>query len=261
MPAAEPSVRPLVPPPLPMRVRMPVAGVCAANDAGDELRLHARALGFIGCSYFARFGSNPMPRVPEVAWSTHGADWDSRYRAGALAPVDPRLVEPASLAPMLWGYPRAGSNAPAPAFMHAARAAGLGSGVVVNLVDARHGRVVVAFDAGEQPLYHAGIEQVLDMLGDLMLLAAVVHEQVLRPRLLASPSRAHLLSPRQRACLALAARGLTSADIGHKLGISMHTANFHLNNAIRIMGALNRSEAIVLGMRNGIIDDPAGRRA
>jgi DNA-binding CsgD family transcriptional regulator len=160
---------------------------------------------------------------------------------------------------MLWGYPHAIGTPPTPAFLQVARAAGLGSGVVVNIADVRYGRIVVAFDGGHQLLYGSAMDPVLDMLGDLMLLAAVMHEQVLRPRLLVGASRSHLLSPRQRACLGLAARGLTSADIGHKLGISVHTANFHINNVIRILGALNRSEAIVMGMRSGIIDGPAPR--
>jgi DNA-binding CsgD family transcriptional regulator len=244
---------------LPLRVRTPLADVCAANDIGDELRMHARTLGFVGCSYFAGFASAPSQALPEIAWSTHGSQWDTSYRSRALAHVDPRLVEPVSLAPTLWGYPHAVGAPPAPAFVRIARAVGLGSGVVVNLADVHHGRVVVAFDGGHQLLYQSAIDPVLDMLGDLMLLAAVMHEQVLRPRLLSGASRSHLLSPRQRACLALAARGLTSADIGHKLGISVHTANFHINNVIRILGALNRSEAIVMGMRSGFIDGPTLR--
>lgn len=257
MSAAASLARPLAcPQALPLRVRTPLAGVCAANDTGDELRIHARALGFLGCSYFAGFTASSAQRLPDVVWSTYGNEWDAGYRSRALAHVDPRLAEPASLAPMLWGYPRAGSRASVPAFL---QAAGLCSGVVVNIADAHHGRIVVAFDGGTQALYRSGMEEVLDMLGDLMLLATVMHEQVLRPRLLSAAARTHLLSPRQRACLALASRGLTSADIGHKLGISMHTANFHIHNVIRILGALNRSEAIVMGMRSGIIDGPAPR--
>ena len=247
------------PQPLPLRVRTPLAGVCAANDTGDELRIHARALGFVDC-LLAGFGSPPSYPTPEIAWSTHGSTWDTSYRSRALAQVDPRLVEPVSLAPMLWGYPHAIGIPPAPAFLQVARSAGLGSGVVVNIADVHHGRIVVAFDGGHQLLYRSAIDPVLDMLGDLMLLAAMMHEQVLRPRLLAGASRfPPAAALRQRACLGLAARGLTSADIGHKLGISVHTANFHINNVIRILGALNRSEAIVMGMRSGIIDGPAAR--
>ncbi len=103
MPAAESRALSLgLPQPLPLRMRMSLADACAANDTGSELRVRARALGFVGCSYFARFGTSTHS-LPEVVWSTHGDPWDCSYRFHALAHGDLRLVKQVSLASMSWG--------------------------------------------------------------------------------------------------------------------------------------------------------------
>lgn len=59
------------------------------------------------------------------------------------------------------------------------------------------------------------------------------------------------LSTRTRKCLELAANGMTSRDIGVKLGITDRTANFHCHNTTRKMAALNRKDAIAVGTARG----------
>jgi len=61
------------------------------------------------------------------------------------------------------------------------------------------------------------------------------------------------LSSRECQCLTLAARGMTSYDIGEKLGIAERTANFHFSNIISKLGVLNRREAVAMGMAHGLI--------
>jgi DNA-binding CsgD family transcriptional regulator len=51
----------------------------------------------------------------------------------------------------------------------------------------------------------------------------------------------------------MAAHGMTSADIGIKLGIAERTANFHFSNILSKLDALNRHEAIAKGMNLGLI--------
>ena len=52
------------------------------------------------------------------------------------------------------------------------------------------------------------------------------------------------LSDRQRACLELAARGLTSAQIGERLGLSPRTIDEHLQMACRTLGVRTRIQAV-----------------
>lgn len=52
------------------------------------------------------------------------------------------------------------------------------------------------------------------------------------------------LSPRQRACLEHAATGLTSAEIGERLGVSSRTVDEHLQAACRALGVRTRVQAV-----------------
>ena len=53
-----------------------------------------------------------------------------------------------------------------------------------------------------------------------------------------------VLSPRQRACLDLAAQGLTDKEIAAELGMSPRTVGGHLGEAYLRLGVSNRREAI-----------------
>lgn len=51
----------------------------------------------------------------------------------------------------------------------------------------------------------------------------------------------------------MATKGLTSGDIGGKLGIAERTVNFHIGNVLRKMEALNRPEAIAKAVARGVL--------
>ncbi len=61
------------------------------------------------------------------------------------------------------------------------------------------------------------------------------------------------LSQRQRECLELAARGLTTEDIASRLSISVRTAQFHFDCIRTKLGAANRQEAVARGIAQGLI--------
>jgi DNA-binding CsgD family transcriptional regulator len=58
-----------------------------------------------------------------------------------------------------------------------------------------------------------------------------------------APDPISTLSPQQVACLRLVAELRTSKQISEILGISSHTVDSHLSNAVRKLGAANRMEA------------------
>lgn len=60
----------------------------------------------------------------------------------------------------------------------------------------------------------------------------------------ASDDPAEGLSPRQRDCIVLAARGLASAAIGERLGISGRTVDEHLMRACQTLGVRTRVQAV-----------------
>lgn len=75
---------------------------------------------------------------------------------------------------------------------------------------------------------------------------------------LASPPHASspaltLLSPRESEVLALLSEGLSNRDVAARLGISHHTAKFHVNAILEKLGAATRTEAVVLAARSGLL--------
>ncbi len=66
------------------------------------------------------------------------------------------------------------------------------------------------------------------------------------------PARLHL-SAREREVLALLAEGAPNKVIARRLGISVHTAKFHVASVVAKLGAANRTEAIGIAMREGLV--------
>ena len=61
------------------------------------------------------------------------------------------------------------------------------------------------------------------------------------------------LSERELECLTWAALGRTDADIGDVIHRSSATARFHINNAVRKLGARNRTQAVAIAAQRGLI--------
>lgn len=61
------------------------------------------------------------------------------------------------------------------------------------------------------------------------------------------------LTPRETEVLGLLAMGLSNKEIATQLGISDHTAKFHVNAILDKMGAKTRTEAVVLAARLGLL--------
>ena len=61
------------------------------------------------------------------------------------------------------------------------------------------------------------------------------------------------LTPREMEVLGLLADGLANKEIGVRLGISAHTAKFHVESLLRKLDAANRAEAVREGIGRGLI--------
>jgi LuxR family quorum sensing-dependent transcriptional regulator len=68
------------------------------------------------------------------------------------------------------------------------------------------------------------------------------------------PHRRTLLTAREREVLTLAAHGKSALEISHALNISKRTIDEHTQTATRKLGAANRTEAVVIALRDRIID-------
>ena len=89
----------------------------------------------------------------------------------------------------------------------------------------------------------------------------VMHLDVFEPLLLGlpSPSRSldgasgQALSPREIEVLGMIAEGLGNKTIARRLGISEHTIKFHIGSIFTKLNASSRTEAVIIGARQGLI--------
>jgi PAS domain S-box-containing protein len=70
-----------------------------------------------------------------------------------------------------------------------------------------------------------------------------------------TPSRSPLddLTPRQQEVLRLLAEGLETPEIAERLGVAEETARNHIRALLRATGAPSRLEAVLMGMRYGVV--------
>jgi NarL family two-component system response regulator YdfI len=87
----------------------------------------------------------------------------------------------------------------------------------------------------------------------------VVHpsevETLLRTRATSDSSEVlpEALTPREIEVLRLLAEGVGNKEIASRLGVSEHTVKFHVASIMGKLGAESRTEAVMLGIRHGII--------
>jgi len=62
------------------------------------------------------------------------------------------------------------------------------------------------------------------------------------------------LTPREREVLAWVARGKSAWEIGEILDITKRTVDEHVQTTVRKLGAINRTHAVALAIRDDVID-------
>jgi len=62
------------------------------------------------------------------------------------------------------------------------------------------------------------------------------------------------LTPRERDVLVLMAEGASNKTIARRLGISVHTAKFHVGSLLDKLDATGRTDAVAHAARRGVID-------
>jgi DNA-binding NarL/FixJ family response regulator len=87
----------------------------------------------------------------------------------------------------------------------------------------------------------------------LLVLEPPLAETALRPRPSSSGPALDPLTPREIEVLQLLAQGLSNKAIAARLGISEHTAKFHVNSILGKLDASTRTEAVVAASRLGLV--------
>jgi len=233
-----------------------LAQLKAAASADERLEVPlldaTRALGFDGFLY-AVCTCDARPRL----WSASAGEWQALYQERRYIDIDPRFTHTRNrAAPYVWDGAIAQGEWQVQQFLQDAARFGICSGVAVSVHRADHARIVLALDSRITPVTPPRRDAIERRLGDVMLLATSLHDILSAcrstPESAAGRARGSL-SIREKECLRLAARGMTSADIGSKLGITERTANFHFSNLIGKLGVINRHEAIARAVQTGLI--------
>jgi DNA-binding CsgD family transcriptional regulator len=190
-------------------------------------------------------------------WTTVPPEWVAEYDKNSYVEIDPRVSYGWATwpPPLMWDRHIGDKNPRVAAFLDRAAAFGIGSGLAVYLRDGGN-KIMFALNCPQRVLKARDRERIGAVTSQAMYLGTVLHSVFMSNVILRGIPPIHHGSPlsaRERQCLQLSARGMTSYDIGLKLAITERTANFHFSNIISKMGVLNRLEAIAMGVAHGLI--------
>jgi DNA-binding CsgD family transcriptional regulator len=190
-------------------------------------------------------------------WTSVPREWVAEYDAQSYIEVDPRVSHGWSQwpPPLVWDRQVGQKNPKVAEFLDRAATFGIGCGLAIYFREGGN-KIMFALNRPERRVTASIRASIAAVTAQAMYLGTVLHsvflahviERGIPPLQQGSP-----LSPRERQCLQLAAHGMTSIDIGEKLGITERTANFHFSNIISKLGVLNRNEAIAKGVGHGLI--------
>ena len=93
-------------------------------------------------------------------------------------------------------------------------------------------------------------EELLEAIRTIYAGGSAVSDEIARNTLQAP---ATTLTPRQQEILTHLARGLTNEQIGRVLGIRADRVKLHVRSILSKIGAANRTEAVVLAMKNHLL--------
>jgi len=93
-------------------------------------------------------------------------------------------------------------------------------------------------------------EQIIAAIGAVAQGLFVTHAEFASP---VHSTANHSLTPREHEVLQMLAAGLGNKAIGSRLGISEHTAKFHVAQILAKLDAVSRAEAVSIAMRRGLV--------
>jgi DNA-binding CsgD family transcriptional regulator len=243
----------------PQVLRPLVDAAVQGEDLAPVILAVTRSLGFESFMFGVSLSLRPNAESSSFVFTTLPLEWVEIWDERAYVEIDPRVqVGLDTTLPLIWDQATyRGRSRRLDAFLDAALEFGVASGVSVPIRDSRSRFAVCALNS--PILKNDTVRQRLisENIGNIALLGiyfqALIISAILDQRI--DPSAAGKpLSARERQCLEMAARGLTTGDIALKLGIAERTAQFHFSNILDKLGVLNRAEAIAKCVKLGLIN-------
>jgi DNA-binding NarL/FixJ family response regulator len=138
-------------------------------------------------------------------------------------------------------------------------AEGARASVIVFTVFGTDERIIAAVEAGAAGYLLKGAPRgelfaaVRTVAAGGSLLAPVASSAVLRRVRGETPAAGPSLTPREREVLEALAQGLGNKQIAARLGVSERTIKFHVSSLFEKLGARNRTEAVTIAARAGLV--------
>ena len=237
---------------------LPIAEAATRGESvGEALAAVVRDLGYDGYTYGCGTAYAPTRESRSYVWTNLPLAWVRRYDQNSYIEVDPRATDAIlHTTPMLWDRHTFPSTRRQRAFFDDAAEYGVCSGVAVGLRDANQAMAGFYLSSARPRIDYAERARILEIEGNILLLAHFIHGVLaanIVARGLPAPSMGAALSPRERECLQLAAKGLSSSQIAETLAIGERTVHFHVGNLLSKLGVANRHEAIAKAVSMGLI--------
>lgn len=214
--------------------------VQSEDEFFQALSAAALSLGFEFCAYGMRMPL-PLTNRKVIMLNNYSSDWQQRYATEGYLAVDPTVAHGIrSVLPLIWSEE---------VFKHClpmwedARAHGLRVGWAQSSYNAE-GAVGMLTLARSNELISP--DELRKNSAQMTVLAQLAHESMSR---LVSQRRsideANALTSREIEVLRWTADGKTSGEVGQIMNITERTVNFHINNSLEKLGAVNKTAAVI----------------
>ena len=185
-------------------------------------------------------------------------DWIGRYDRMGYIEIDPRVfLTCKSAIPLMWDQSSLRNIGPrVDDFLADARAHGIASGVSFMWHGPYDTAMCVTLNSSIPVNNEIRAKSIARNLPDIVMFGHYFHEIFMLPAVESGkrPSTPiEPLSTRERECIGLAANGMTTKDISHKLEISSRTVQFHFERIYTKLRASNRQEAVARAVQTGIV--------
>lgn len=221
------------------------------EDFFRGLASRAQGLGFEHCAYLIG-----VPQ-PEEDWqfvmlNNYPRPWQDRYCRRGYYAIDPTIQHAKTKGTSLTWSPALFEHEALAALSRDVRNLGFNYGWTQPLPEANGMFGVLTLARGDGAITSAELEA---KRLTLQWLAQVAHAMLFRVLLARHRNESiSLLSEREIEFLRLASVGRTAEEISRALEISERTANFHSKKITKKLGAMNKTHAVVLAMRMGLLD-------
>ncbi|MFC5472500.1 autoinducer binding domain-containing protein [Paraherbaspirillum soli] len=208
----------------------------------------ANVLGFDYCAYGMKMPL-PISKPKVVMLSNYSECWQQRYLQENYVAVDPTVVHGMrSVMPLVWSDEVFAVSRP---FWEDARAHGLRIGWAQSCFDARGVAGLLTLARSHDSLQ---VSELRDQSLKLSWLVQTAHHglsNMLVPKLM--PETSVNLTPREVEVLRWTADGKTSSEVGDIVCISERTVNFHVNNALIKLDAVNKNAGVIKAAILGLL--------